>query len=108
MQFAQAVRKRIAQLPRVMSGRNCRSRLGEKRLISGHYFDDEQEIGPQALTLLRKVLADLFRDQAVNLDADAKLDLAKELVALFKSGFRSEEELKAMVQRSLPLDQGDG
>lgn len=69
-------------------------------LMGGTYFDDEREIGPQGLTLLRKVLADLFRDHADVLGADEELGLAKELVALFKSGFRSEEELKAMAKRS--------
>lgn len=64
----------------------------------GAYFDDEQEIGPQGLALLRKVLADLFRDQSGDSNADQELSLAKELVALFKSGFRSEEELKAMAR----------
>jgi hypothetical protein len=68
--------------------------------VVGTYFDDEQEIGPQGLALLRKVLADLFRDEISGSDAVAELGLAKELVALFKSGFRSEEELKAMVQGS--------
>lgn len=72
--------------------------------MGGTYFDDEQEIGPQGLTLLRKVLADLFRDQAIDADAAEELSLAKELVALFKSGFRSEEELKAMVQSSRILN----
>lgn len=72
--------------------------------MGGTYFDDEQEIGPQGLTLLRKVLADLFRDQAIDADAAEELSLAKELVALFKSGFRSEEELKAMVQSSCILN----
>lgn len=70
------------------------------RLMGGTYFDDEQEIGPQGLALLRKVLADLFRDQAGDSKRDEELGLAKELVALFKSGFRSEEELKAMARRS--------
>jgi hypothetical protein len=64
--------------------------------MGGTYFDDEQEIGPQGLALLRKVLADLFRDQSG--DSNQELGLAKELVALFKSGFRSEEELKAMAR----------
>lgn len=63
----------------------------------GTYFDDEQEIGPEGLALLRKVLADLFRESDGS-DTVAKLALAKELVALFKSGFRSEEELKAMAK----------
>lgn len=51
------------------------------------------------MALLRKVLADLFRDQAGDPKKDEELGLAKELVALFKSGFRSEEELKAMAKR---------
>lgn len=68
--------------------------------MGGPYFDDEQEIGPQGLTLLRRVLADLFRDQCVDSGTDEELGLAKELVALFKSGFRSEEELKAMARGS--------
>lgn len=67
--------------------------------MGGTYFDDEQEIGPRGLTLLREVLGEL-RDQADNLNADDELLLAKELVALFKSGFRSQEELKAMAKRS--------
>jgi hypothetical protein len=69
-------------------------------LMGGTYFDDEQEIGPQGLALLRKVLADLFRDHGGDFKKDEELGLAKELVALFKSGFRSEEELKAMARRS--------
>nr|WP_115672804.1 hypothetical protein [Ciceribacter selenitireducens] len=73
---------------------------GEDWLMGGTYFDDEQEIGPQGLALLRNVLADLFRDQANVSNTDEELGLAKELVALFKSGFRSEEELKAMIRRS--------
>ena len=68
--------------------------------MGGTHFDDEQEIAPQGLALLRKVLADLFSDQAGDLKQDEELGLAKELVALFKSGFRSEEELKAMARRS--------
>lgn len=63
------------------------------------YFDDEQEIGPEGVALLRKVLADLFRDEASVSETDEQLGLAKELVALFKSGFRTEEELKAMARR---------
>lgn len=68
--------------------------------MGGTYFDDEQEISPQGITLLRKVLGDLFRDRSPVLGPDEELGLAKELVALFKSGFRSEEELKAMAERS--------
>ena len=68
--------------------------------MGGTYFDDEQEIGPQGLALLRNVLSELFRDQSGASNADEQLGLAKELVALFKSGFRSEEELKAMARRS--------
>jgi hypothetical protein len=67
--------------------------------VVGPYFDDEQEIGPQGLALLHKVLADLFRE-AEGSDSVEELGLAKELVALFKSGFRSEEELKAMAKGS--------
>jgi hypothetical protein len=52
--------------------------------MGGTYFDDEQEIGPQGLALLRKVLTDLFRDQAHVSNTDEELGLAKELVALFK------------------------
>ncbi len=77
---------------------------GEYRLMGGTYFDDEQEIGPQGLALLHKVLADLFRDQADASKDGEDIGLAKELVALFKSGFRSEEELKAMAKRSSFLD----
>ena len=66
----------------------------------GTYFDDEQEIGPSGLALLQKVLADIFKDQMSSSSAVDQLGLAKELVALFKSGFRSEDELKAMVQSS--------
>ncbi|MDH4440744.1 MAG: hypothetical protein QE284_10200 [Rhizobium sp.] len=76
--------------------------------MGGTYFDDEQEIGPHGLILLRKVLADLVRDQADVPGVDEELGLAKELVALFKSGFRSEEELKAMVQRSSILNHSAG
>lgn len=68
--------------------------------MGGTYFDDEQEIGPQGLELLGSVLADLFRDQVGTSNTDEELGLARELVALFKSGFRSEEELRAMAKRS--------
>ena len=67
--------------------------------MGGTYFDDDQEIGPEGLALLRKVLADIFRKEAGVSSTDEHLGLAKELVALFKSGFRTEEELKAMVLR---------
>lgn len=43
---------------------------------------------------------DLFRDEASVSNTDEQLCLAKELVALFKSGFRTEEELIAMARRS--------
>ncbi|WP_434730486.1 hypothetical protein [Rhizobium binae] len=72
--------------------------------MGGTYFDDEQEIGPQGLALLSNVLSDLFRDQSGGRNADEELGLAKELVALFKSGFRSEEELKAMATSSSYLN----
>lgn len=45
--------------------------------MGGTYFDDEEEIGAQGLTLLRKVLADLFRDHADVSGADEELGLAK-------------------------------
>lgn len=48
----------------------------------------------------RNVLSELFRDQSDASNAEEQLGLAKELVALFKSGFRSEEELKAMARSS--------
>lgn len=41
--------------------------------MGGTYFDDEQEIGPQGLALLRNVLADLFRDQSGDSNADEEL-----------------------------------
>lgn len=63
--------------------------------MGANYFDDEQEIGPQALILLRKVLVDL-RETAGTVTEEEELGIARELVALFKSGFRTEEELKAM------------
>ncbi|MBB4067409.1 hypothetical protein [Gellertiella hungarica] len=71
------------------------------------YFDDEQEISPQGLALLRRVLADLFRDQEGDSSQEEELGLARELVSLFKSGFRSEEELRAMAKRSRFLHQQD-
>lgn len=67
------------------------------------YFDDNQEIDPQGLTLLQGVLADLIRDHASGQDSDTAIKLARELIALFKSGFRSEDELKAMCQGSALL-----
>jgi hypothetical protein len=73
--------------------------------MTGRYFDDEQEIGTDSLAMLRKVLADLFRDGASRSTSEEELGLAKELVALFKSGFRTEEELKAMA-RQLPDGHG--
>lgn len=81
---------------------------GEGWRMGGTYFDDEQEINPQGLAILRKVFANLFRGEAGDLDEDEKLSLAKELVALFKSGFRSEEELNALVKRSPLLTDDDG
>lgn len=76
--------------------------------MGASYFDDDQEIGPQGLTTLRNVLADLFRAQGGISSADDELALAKELVALFKSGFRSEEELKAMANRGSILNEQQG
>jgi hypothetical protein len=62
------------------------------------FFDDQQEIGPLELKLLSKVLADILRDRYLDSLTVDELELAKELVALFKSGFRTAEELKAMTQ----------
>lgn len=83
-------------------------RWGSRALVGGHYFDDEQEIGPEALTLLRKVFAEILRERAEDFGSDDELGMAKELVSLFKSGFRSEEELKAMAERRLLLEQDTG
>jgi hypothetical protein len=69
--------------------------------MSGHYFDDEREIDLESIMVLRKVLADLMREMAGGSTAEEELVLARELIALFKSGFRSEEELKTMA-RDLP------
>lgn len=63
------------------------------------YFDDEQAIGPQDLTLLHKVLVALLSEVPATTAAVDELEVAKELIALFKSGFRTEEELKVMASR---------
>ncbi|MGE8106752.1 hypothetical protein ACQKP1_23985 [Allorhizobium sp. NPDC080224] len=69
--------------------------------MSNTYFDDQQEIGPLELKLLRELLADMLRDRYRRSSAADELALAKELVALFEAGFRTREELKAMTAESI-------
>lgn len=70
-------------------------------LMSNTYFDDQLEIGPLDLMLLRKILADLLRNRYHGCSKAEELTLARELVSLFKSGFRTEEELIAMTGESI-------
>ncbi len=76
--------------------------------MSNTYFDDQQEIGPLELKLLREILADMLRNRYRGSSAADELALAKELVALYKSGFRTEEELKAMTAESILRLRPDG
>lgn len=60
------------------------------------FFDDGHGIDPEGLALLRSVVAKLCRTRRLPLDGDEARPLAASLIALFKSGFRSEAELLFM------------
>jgi len=60
------------------------------------YFDDGAEIGPQELHLLHEVMVELCRDQQIETKSAEGAALASVLVGLYKSGFRSRQELLFM------------
>lgn len=60
------------------------------------YFDDDEAIGPEALHLLHDVLVDLCRKAGIETRSPEATAMASILVALYKSGFRSRQELMFM------------
>jgi hypothetical protein len=57
------------------------------------YFDDDEAIGPEGLDVLRDVMAELCRKAGIGPKSQEASDLALLLVGLYKSGFRSRQEL---------------
>lgn len=62
------------------------------------YFDDNESISPVELELLQSVLVDLCREIGTEPASSDGNQLASSLIALFKSGFRSREELLFMTR----------
>ncbi|WP_159952438.1 hypothetical protein [Rhizobium sp. 18065] len=62
------------------------------------YFDDNESISPAKLELLQSVLVDLCRESGIEPASPHGNQLASSLIALFKSGFRSREELLFMTR----------
>jgi hypothetical protein len=60
------------------------------------YFDDDEAIGPDDLRLLHDVLVELCRGAKIETRSQEAAAMASHLVALYKSGFRSREELLYM------------
>jgi hypothetical protein len=60
------------------------------------YFDDDEAIGPEGLNLLRDVVSELCRKAGIEPKSKEASDLALLLVGLYKSGFRSRQELVFM------------
>lgn len=62
------------------------------------YFDNEESISPVELELLQSVLVDLCRENGIEPASSDGNQLASSLIALFKSGFRSRQELLFMTR----------
>lgn len=60
------------------------------------YFDDDEAIGPEALYVLHDVMVELCRNAQVDTKSPEATILASVLVGLYKSGFRSRQELLFM------------
>ncbi|THV12799.1 hypothetical protein [Rhizobium rhizophilum] len=57
------------------------------------YFDDDEAIGPEDLHFLHEVMVELCRDRQIETKSEEGSALASVLVGLYKSGFRSRQEL---------------
>lgn len=73
------------------------------------FFDNARGFDPESLALLRGVLANLCRRRRLPMDGAEARAIAASLIALFKSGFRSEAELLFMSsngdeERQMPHD----
>ncbi|MBA3040796.1 MAG: hypothetical protein KJ670_07375 [Alphaproteobacteria bacterium] len=64
------------------------------------YFDDDKSIGPAELDLLQEVFLELCRNASVDPQGPEGMTLAQSLISLFKSGFRSKQELIYMSQEA--------
>lgn len=64
--------------------------------LQAPYFDDDQAIGPEELHLLHEVMVELCRKAQIETSSPEAAALAHVLVGLFKSGFRSRQELLFM------------
>lgn len=71
------------------------------------YFDDDKSIGPAELDLLQEVFLELCRNASTDPQGPEGMALAQSLISLFKSGFRSKQELIYMSQET-PLGQPGG
>lgn len=64
--------------------------------MQASYFDDDEAIGPEALYLLHDVMVELCRKAQIDTKSPEATALALVLVGLYKSGFRSRQELLFM------------
>lgn len=60
------------------------------------YFDDEEAIGPEGLEILRQVMVELCSKAQIEATSAEASGLGSVLVGLYKSGFRSRQELLFM------------
>lgn len=71
------------------------------------YFDDDEAIGPEGLSVLRDVMSELCRKAAIGPKSQEASDLGLVLVGLYKSGFRSRQELVFMAGNEITRLDGD-
>ncbi|QEE43334.1 hypothetical protein FVA81_01420 (plasmid) [Rhizobium sp. WL3] len=62
------------------------------------YFEDDEAIGPEALDILHDVMVELCRKTRIETKSPEASVLASVLVGLYKSGFRSRQELLFMAE----------
>lgn len=64
--------------------------------LQGPYFDDDEAVGPEALNLLHDVMVELCHKAQIETKSPEAAALASVLIGLYKSGFRSHQELLFM------------
>jgi hypothetical protein len=60
-------------------------------------FSTHEALEPNDLTLLRAVLDEICREQRIDVRTKSAEEVAHDLINLWLSGFRSAQELKAML-----------
>lgn len=72
---------------------HCRLELRMGKCVQRPYFEDDEAIRPEELVLLHDVLVTLCAKAGIDTASPEASSLASTLVGLFKSGFRSQQEL---------------